>query len=163
MNNLIKKVKVLSTLGGSALTLCCVLGFSVPAQACNDGIKVTEYETLAFGKVIAGYREGHVTISPSDNKKNVSQGLADLGGSASSAKFLITGKANEEVFIKLHTRGRMGTPKVRLMNLSSYPEKSVRLDENGKAWIKVGGELYLSGGAHTGDFSGRFDIDVSYL
>lgn len=175
MNSITHKVAALRS---ALITLCCVLSLTAtPALAgknCDKDkhdkhgkhpkIKVVEYNALSFGKVIASTRQdGHVTITPHDGQKHVSRGVADLGGNFSAAKFLITGKPHSQVRFELHTRGRMGSPRARLANLTSFPDRSVRLDENGKAWVKVGGDVQLAAGAHTGDFTGRFELEVSYL
>lgn len=135
-------------------------------------LAIHEYESLEFGKVVAGGgNRGKVTIDAVDGSKKVTHGVADLGGHHSPAKFLITGQPNAHFVINIRNRGPLTASnrktkgkntKNKLKNLKSHPDKFGRLGADGKAWVMVGGEIALPAHSGSGKYTGRFAVDVDY-
>ncbi len=138
----------------------------VPPQKRQD-IVVRQLSSMEFGTFASEQGGGSITITP-HNTRLTSGNIAVLNtGGTGAAEFEIIGAPGEMVTIFLPESVNLdnsgGRGHAVITSLVSIPADSVTLDTAGRARVKVGGTLQISGGVSPGSYNGLFDIDVRYL
>jgi hypothetical protein len=149
-----------------ALLLLITLAFMTLGTAFAKGrpLKVVLVQNLEFGIVGASTISGTVTIQPS-GAKIVSAGLLDLGGVSVPAIFEVQGEKNRNFLITLPTSASItlpGGPTVTLTDFQANPSISGTLDQQGKATVVVGATMNVEPHHWEGDYTGPFDLIVTY-
>lgn len=137
---------------------------SAPKRANLVARQLTPIEFGTFASEFAG---GAVTITP-QNARIPSGSVALVNsGSYGAAEYEIIGNPEEMVIIYLPDRVNLnrnaGGSESVITNLTIYPSETITLDGNGRARVRVGGTLRVSGGVSPGPYNGNFDLDVRYL
>ncbi len=172
MSTKLSIVDGLKSAGVTYFTAAMMCIMPLPAHAADTKpvrkeITVRQLSPIEFGAFTSGNSGGTVTIDAKSGGRSSSGGIATLGGNYGQAEFSIEGHPGEEVTIYLPDQlvldGKGGAGSVRITKLVSEPPAVVMLDPEGRAKVKVGGMLNVSGGAYQGQYNGHFNLDVRYL
>jgi len=153
-----------------------VAGLAAPsnlrAGSGEDEIKKIELsweKRLKFGEVASDLTgSGTVIIDAISNSRSVTGAIFDFGGSWSRGKFKIEGEKDAYVNITLPSsvvvESRTGSYTMTLTNLNMNQTNPVKLSEDGKKTVRIGGTLQVAPNQHAGKYRdvGTLIINVDY-
>ncbi len=129
-------------------------------DAAAAATQVTNNRDLAFGDVASNAElAGTVVISPA-GVKTVTGGVADLGGTDTSAKFTVNGPKNASYGCILPGSFQVtsGANSATADTFTTNPGLSGTFPNSGRVTIEIGATLHLAAGQAAGSYSGTFDL-----
>jgi len=120
---------------------------------------------LAFSDIVAGAAAGTVVVS-TGGTRTVGAGLAGLNpGNARAAQFTITGAPSRQFGIVLPTSttiNRVGGGSMTVDAFTSSLGLTATIGGTGSSVLKVGATLNVGANQTAGDYTGTFDVTVTY-
>lgn len=126
-------------------------------------VQVSQTKALNFGQVIRSNNEvGYVSVDQSGNRTGRNVVLEDNTG-VSNGLFSISGERNRQVNIVVDTASTLRNENGQTLTLAIKGESSKQnLDGNGKKDYKVGGEINIAQNQASGNYTGTYNVTVSY-
>ncbi len=122
---------------------------------------------LAFGVIVPGESSGTVTISPSTSNRTRNGGVVLVASTSGAASFNISGAANAVYTVTLPDTDTInissGSNIMKVQSFTVYPPSgSAKLGADGLAIFTVGGTLQIEPNQPPGNYTGTFQVTVSY-
>ena len=127
-------------------------------------ITVAETNALNFGTVIAG-ANGTVTLPATAAGVAACTGPTCVTGTSSSGQFTVSGTKNEDFTVTMPATVTMtgpGTPLLVTLSNSLPATGKPKLSTAGTYSLNVGGSFPLTTAQVGGDYSGTYNVSVSY-
>ena len=161
---------LLSFFGSEALAVDCTGQCSATILPAISGSKATQTATggdLAFGTIMPSASSGSVTIAPDTATRTASGGVQLVTSVFGPAVFNITGAANSSYSVTLPSDGTItisnGNQAMSVTGFSAAPASGVAtLNGDGVGAFKVGGKLDVPANQPSGEYTGMFDVIVTY-
>jgi spore coat protein U-like protein len=163
-------------LSGCAIALAA-LALAVPARAAGTTgtanavtlrpLSILNITELDFGTNVIGTTAGTVVINPTNDARTTTGGAAPAGGTPNAAKFITYGGPLQSVDVN---RGPLpvlsragGGATINVTQLTLNGPTSRFLSAAGLLDLRVGGTLAIGANQLAGDYSGTFQIIVTYF
>lgn len=138
------------------------------AQAVTlQPLSIVNLSDLEFGSLIAGDSSGTVVINPANDARTTSGGVTAGSTGGAAARFLTFGGPLQFISI---TRGPLpvlrregGTETMNVNQLTLNGPTFRFLNEAGLLDLRVGGRLIVAANQAPGQYSGTFEITVTYF
>jgi len=121
---------------------------------------------MQFGLIVPGPLGGTVVLSTSGTRTKTGSILLPSGGSASAAGFALLGAPSTSFSISYPssvTLNRVGgSDSMTVTAIVASPSSGGTLSAGGSATVKIGGTLTVSPTQTFGQYSGSFNVTVSY-
>jgi Domain of unknown function (DUF4402) len=162
-----------------AVVACALLGavtpFSADAATAPSGAKAITLRPLSllklrdldFGTNISGTTNGTVVVDPTNDARTTTGGVTAAGGVPLAAQFYTYGGPLQNVQVNrgplpvLNRAGGGATMNVTQLTLNGPTLRF--LNAAGLLDLRVGGTLEVTANKLAGDYSGTFDIIVTYF
>lgn len=174
----------MGTIAKPALRCLCAIGMllagislGAPAFAAgttgNVGVvalrrlSIVNTEDLVFGTMLRPTTPGTVVINPTSGARSVTGGVTAAGGTPRAAQFFTYGGPLQNVQVNrgplpvLNRAGGGGTMNVTVLTLNGPTLRF--LSAAGLLDLRVGGTLAVKANQAEGDYSGTFQIIVTYF
>ncbi len=167
------------TLKSGALVVCALLGaaapFSVIAATASSVAKaitlrplsILKLRDLDFATSISGATNGTIVVDPTSDARTTTGGVTAAGGTPQAAQFYTYGGPLQNVQVSrgplpvLNRVGGGATMNVTGLTLNGPTLRF--LNAAGLLDLRVGGTLNVTANKLPGDYSGTFDIIVTYF
>jgi len=161
--------------------LCAVLagGIALPGQAQAAAspatatavtlrpLSIVKIGDLEFGRIIPGTTAGTVIIDPTTDGRTTTGGTVAAGGLVEAAQFFTYGGPLQSVQVNrgtLPTLNRSGGGATMAVTQLTLNGPTLRfLTAAGLLDLRVGGTLAVGANQQAGDYSGTFEIIVTYF
>ena len=133
------------------------LGYAENAFAANEP-EIIQKRDMKFGEWASDINfSGTVVLSPDADTATGSGGAFSFGGTVKRARFQIVGKKNTDVFITLPSsitirKGSSGNV-MTIDNFTMDKTNPIRLNNQGKRTINIGGTLHISVNQKKGNYN----------
>ena len=147
------------------LMVLAVVLFGVVSQGSAQQLSITHHDDLTFGALVP-YAGGTVTVSPLGSRSAAGGVLPVTVGSAlpAAGQFTITGDPDTVYSIDLPTSVILsdGTHTMLVDGFNSSPQSTGALGPTGAQTLKVGATLHVSSAQAQGQYTGSYDVEVTY-
>lgn len=160
-----------------ALALMLAAGLATPAQAAGTAstanaitlrpLSILNITELDFGTNASGATAGTVVIDPTSDARSTTGGVLPAGGTPNAGKFYTYGGPLQSVQVNrgplpvLNRAGGGATMNVTQLTLNGPTLRF--LDTAGLLDLRVGGTLAIAANQLAGNYSGTFQIIVTYF
>lgn len=173
---------IISTRIASALTVIMMFSSAAGAQTSSQStvdvgvsttiiqpLTISKGADLSFGRIVKPTTgSGTVSMSASSDVVAAGAGAVALGGiNTSRAKFAIAGEGGQAISLTVPasvqlTHGSDAIAVTLTPDLTATPTLSGALGTQGGLALNIGGSFTIPNTASTGNYSGRFNVTVSY-
>jgi hypothetical protein len=145
----------------AGLACVCTMVWAIPITIGNST------QDLAFGRLAAGAGGGTITIHAASGVRSSGGSVVLVpSGSASVARFSVSGDANATYAITLPSNGEVfltsGANSMAVNGFTSHPAASGQLNLSGTQVVQVGATLSVGSSQTVGAYSGNFIVRVEY-
>ena len=127
-------------------------------------------EPLDFGSFFSPNSDSTISLNPNTNNYTVTSGAVDYVIDPQSAVLTIEGQGGTEFSINIDTTsttiykgGNAGAAEMTVNNFTTDLTNNTGVTENdGTTEVKIGADLTVNANQVIGDYSGYFDVTVSY-
>ena len=155
-----------------ALIVALVPGLAMAASTNGSGtgkakivqpVTATSTQDLNFGTMLG--KANTVTVSTSGTRTATDgTSLVNDNNTASAGVFSVTGPNNQPITVSLPSSATVtsSTNSMTISNFTSDKSGSQTLDNTGALTINIGGDLAVTEGQATGDYTGSYTITITY-
>lgn len=159
------------------MLLACALAYSPAAHGAGASgaatavtlrpLSIVNTEDLVFGTLLRGTTAGTAVIDPDTGGRSVTGGVLPAGGSPRAAQFFTYGGPNQNLQVNrgplpvLNRAGGGASMNVTQLTLNGPTLRF--LNSAGVLDLRVGGTLAVAANQQEGDYSGTFQIIVTYF
>jgi hypothetical protein len=141
--------------------LFLVGALAVLGLAFTDDIVVTNTFGLGFGQIVAGTGSGSVALSPSGARSSLGDVTLGNGLAARAATFAVTGDVAVSYGVSLPSSASLVSGGDS-MTIDAFTHDALGVLAGGTEVFHVGATLHVSAAQPSGDYSGSFDVVVTY-
>jgi len=130
----------------------------------QTALSLTATQSLAFGSIIRFPTAGSITLS-AQGSVSASNVMYVRGSVRHVALFSVTGDANRNFYITLPVSTTLSGPDSATMTLDTFtvlPSSPASLGVDGTCSFAVGATLEVAMNQPTGEYSGTFEVLISY-
>ena len=122
---------------------------------------------MQFGFIFPGASGGTVVLSATGSRTSTGTVKLPSGGSSSAAGFVVFGAPNTTFSVSYPTSITLsragGSGSMTVSSIVGSPSAGGTLSSGGSATVNVGGTLTVAANQTFGQYSGSFNVTVSYL
>lgn len=143
----------------------CTLAWAATAASAGWAQTIVAGQALTFGSFAAG-SGGTVTVSAAGTRSSGGGVVLVSSGPGAAAQFTVSGNANATYAITLQGNGEVsltsGANSMAVNNFASSPGPTGQIGAGGSQTLMIGATLSVGNNQPPGNYSGTFNVTVTY-